>query len=237
MSMAIGVETYRSAVQDQQRDEMVVAHLPLVRHILGRLVASLPGGVDVESLESAGILGLVEASLQFDSTRGVPFKSFAYPRIRGAILDELRRNCPLPQHMLQAVAKVRSAAEVLEPPVTPELLAEHTGMTVDEVAACLEAIRLTRPCQWDESLERGLARRDGLGDPQAEVEHRESRELLAECVTRLPEQERLVLTLYYLEDLRLKEIGRVIGLSESRVSRILSKAELRLREYVQERSV
>ena len=235
--MATGAETYRSVSQSQQRDEIIVEHLPFVRHILGRLVASLPAGVDVENLESAGILGLVEASQQFDAARGVPFKSFAYPRIRGAIIDELRRNCPLPQHVLQASARVRNACERLEPPVTPEAIARETGLTLEEVSTCLEAIRLTRPGHWMESVQHSRAQVDTADqDPQILAERRESCEILSECITRLPEQERLVLTLYYLEDLRLKEIGRVLNLSESRISRILSRAEHRLREYIKVRS-
>jgi RNA polymerase sigma factor for flagellar operon FliA len=235
--MAIGAETYRSASQNQQRDEMIVEHLPFVRHILGKMVTGLPASVDVENLESAGILGLVEASQQFDASRGVSFKSFAYPRIRGAIIDELRRNCPLPQKVLQSVAKVRKASEHLEPPVTPEAIAQDTGLTLDEVSACLEAIRLTRPSRWEEAVQIGRARiESGDHDPRDAAERRESCEVLSECITRLPEQERLVLTLYYLEDLRLKEIGKVLGLSESRISRILSRAEHRLREYIKVRS-
>lgn len=235
--MALGTETYRSMLQSQQRDEMIVEHLPFVRHVLGRMVGSLPTGVDVENLEAAGVLGLVEASQQFDASRGVPFKSFAYRRIHGAIIDELRRNCPLPQHVLQGVAKVRRACELLEPPVTPEIIAQETGLSPDEVAVCLEAIRLTRPSHWEEaSSSRALRPEEADGDPRVEVEQRECRQVLAECITRLPDQERLVLTLYYLEDLRLKEIGRVLRLSESRVSRILSKAEHRLREFFRARS-
>src|SRR5438105_15672875 len=113
-----------------------MAHLALVRHVIGKLVAGLPRGVDVENLESAGTLGLVEAAQQFDPDRGVAFKSYAYKRIRGAILDELRRNCPLPQEMMERVALIRKAHRELPRPVTLEALAESTGFTLDEVAEC-----------------------------------------------------------------------------------------------------
>src|SRR5207253_2587988 len=101
---------------------MILSHLPLVRHVIGRLAAQLPPGTDVENLESAGTLGLVEAAGNFDPARGSDFGTYAYGRIRGAVLDELRRNCPLPQHMLERVARVRRAYEELRPPVTVDAL-------------------------------------------------------------------------------------------------------------------
>src|SRR5438132_1518967 len=100
--------------------------------------------MDVENLEAAGTLGLVEAANHFDPDRGVQFKTYAYTRIRGAVLDELRRNCPLPQPMLQRAAKVRQAYEELQQPVTLEALATATQLSADEVADCLAALRLTR---------------------------------------------------------------------------------------------
>src|SRR6185369_4427005 len=98
--------------------------LSLVRHILGRLAAKLPYGVDLENLEAAGTLGLVEAANRFEPERGIHFKTFAYTRIRGAIYDELRRNCPLPQELLERVAQVRQALQSLAPPIRVEALAQ-----------------------------------------------------------------------------------------------------------------
>ena len=230
-------QAYQQASECQQRDDLIVTHLDFVRHVFGKIVANLPDGVDVENLESAGILGLVEAAQQFDATRGVPFKTFAYPRIRGAIIDELRRNCPLPQQMLQAISRVRRAYESLEPPVTLEEIARKANMTVVKVEQCLEAVRLTRPGVWDDAQQPGhLRASDDDRRPETPVEMAESKEVLADCIEKLPEQERLVITLYHLEDLRLKEIGKVLGLSESRVSRILTKAEFRLGEQVKART-
>src|SRR5262245_61098490 len=104
---------------DQQvRDELIVSHLPLVKHVIGRLIGELPPGVDIENLESAGVLGLVEAAGRFDPTQNAQFKTFAFLRIRGAILDELRRASPLPQHMLERVSRIRKAYRTLPAPVT-----------------------------------------------------------------------------------------------------------------------
>jgi RNA polymerase sigma factor for flagellar operon FliA len=235
--MGTAEQTYRSVSRELMRDELIVRHLGFVRHILGRMVVTLPDSVDTENLESAGILGLVEAAQQFDSSRGVPFRTFAFPRIRGAIIDELRRNCPLPQQMLQAISHVRRACETLEPPVTPEAIAAATGLTPQQVDQCLAAIRLTRFGAWDEASQAAHVRRSSEGElPESGVERDESKEVLAECIQQLPEQERIVVTMYHLEELRLKEIGLVLGLSESRISRILAKAEFRLKEQVRART-
>lgn len=221
---------YKEQATTQRRNELVVENLEFVRHILGRLVANLPASVDMENLEAAGVLGLVEAAQQFDDSRGVPFKGYAYNRIRGAILDELRRNCPIPQQMLQQIAVVRKAMENLDPPVTIEMVATETGMTQELVASCMSAMRLTRPQSWDETSfgQQVAGDRKGI-DPQQVADDRELQSVLADCIELLPKQERIAVTLYYMEDLRLKEIGKVLGLSESRISRILSSAQDRLK--------
>jgi RNA polymerase sigma factor for flagellar operon FliA len=229
---------YQQVAAQSRRDELILGHLSLVRHAMGRLLAELPPGVDVENLEAAGTLGLVEAANNFDPARGVEFKAYAYHRVRGAMLDELRRNCPLPQDMLQRVAKVRKAHDALPPPVTPQTLSDATGLSYDEVLDCLAAIRMTRMMSWDNS---GKALTPRLDDPHeqpdAVLERSEQRRLLTEAIESLPERERLVVTLYYMEDLRLKEIGQVLKLSESRVSRLLNAALFQLGEHLRAREV
>jgi RNA polymerase sigma factor for flagellar operon FliA len=193
--------------------------------------------VDVENLASAGTLGLVEAANQFDFDRGNQFKTYAYPRIRGAMLDELRRNCPLPQHVLERVAKVRKAYQDLPAPVTVEMLTVATGLTADEVADCLAATRMTRMLSFDGSGEQVATRLDERQEaPEARLERAEERQRLADAIESLPERERMTVVLYYLEDLRLKEIGQVLGLSESRVSRLLNAALFHLGETLRVRS-
>ena len=220
---------YRDVFNEEKRQALVVEHLPFVRHILGRLVGRLPTHVDVDNLESAGVLGLVEASHQFDPEAGVAFKTFAYRRVWGAIIDELRRNSPLPQKLMSQISLVRKAQDNLEPPVTVERLAEESGLTIDQVESCLVALRLSNPSPLsDQAL-------SILQDPSSNsvsygLELDEAKQAVADCIEKLPEQQRLVLTLYYKEDLRLKEIGRVLNLSESRISRILAKAEMAIRE-------
>ena len=234
--MSAGVKTYTRIAAQGRRDELILEHLPLVRHILGKLAAQLPPGVDVENLESAGVLGLVEAANNFDPERGNQFSTFAFLRVRGAILDELRRNCPLPQQMLERVALVRKAHKELPPPVTVPALAAATGLSDDEVADCLAAIRMTRMVSLEGRAEMVGTRLDDRAErPDVLAERAELGRLLADALAALPERERLIVTLYYKEDLRLKEIGQVLKLSESRVSRLLNAALFDIGEYIRAR--
>ena len=222
---------YQSESQRCERDALILEHLECVRHLLSRMIVDLPAHVDRENLESAGTLGLVEAAQQYDPRRGVPFPAFAIPRIRGAILDELRRNSPLPQRVLKLVATVRRATQTLEPPVTPERIAATTGLTPDEVDEALEAMRIRNIQSWNDNP--GII--GGLQDARSEapedgIASEDLRRAMADALESLPQQERLVLTLYYHEGLRLREIGEVLDLSESRISRLLARATFRLRQ-------
>ncbi|MFO0966561.1 MAG: sigma factor [Gemmataceae bacterium] len=147
--MASPVQAYQAASARQQRDDLILRHTRLVRHTVGRLIAQLPPGVDVENLEAAGTLGLVEAATKFDPSRGVKFETFATYRIRGAVYDELRRNSLLPQHLLDRVSLIQEAYQTLPAPVTLEALATHTGMTEEEVTDCLAALRMSRMVSWE----------------------------------------------------------------------------------------
>ncbi len=222
---------YQRQAERQRRDELILAHLPLVKHVIGRLVTGLASGIDVENLESAGVLGLVEAAAKFDPTRNAQFKTFAYIRVRGAILDELRRNSPLPQHVSERVTLVRKAYRTLPQPVTVEALAAATGLTVDEVSDTLAAERFAKTVSWDQAAEASGTEPAALFDaPDADLERAESLDQLTRAIEALPPQERTAVTLYYKEDLRLREIGEVMGLSVSRISRLLSKATFELGE-------
>lgn len=227
------VHEYSVTASQSARDELILNHLWLVRHLVGKLAARLPPGVDVDNLESAGLLGLVEAAQRFDVSRGVDFKAFAALRIRGEIIDEARRNSPLPQELLQHVRLVSKAQEQLTPPITIEALSSATSLTMDQVLDALTAIPLTQVTSLDPTSD-DLSRI--MPDASAtEMERDEERKLLADAIASLPERERLIVTLYYKEDLRLKEIGEMLGLSESRISRLLTAAQFQLREYVLER--
>lgn len=213
-------------------DDLILGHLGYVKHILNRLLAQLPPRIDVDNLESAGVVGLIEAARQFDSGRDVEFRTFSYQRIRGAILDELRRNCPLSQQMLQKIALIRRTREQLDSTATVEQLADKTGMPVDHVSECLAAARLTRPESWNDSVHGESFSVVHSTDPS---EQQELREVLADGIETLPDTMRVAITLHYLEGLKLREVGAVLGLSESRVCRIVNGARDRLKDYVRYR--
>jgi RNA polymerase sigma factor for flagellar operon FliA len=229
--MDAAVHTYQKIARRHERDGLIEQHVKLVKHLLGRMLRGLPDHVDRENLESAGMLGLVEAAHQFDPARGTTFASFATTRIRGAIIDELRRNCPLPQSMQRQWRTVREAYARLTDAPTPEALAAESGLTVEEVEACLEAVRLTRSETWHDDLGEQLTTKsdDAI---ERQLEYEEKVRIVADLIERLPTQMRIVVTLYYRDGLRLKEIGEVLKLSESRISRILTRAELLMRERV-----
>jgi RNA polymerase sigma factor for flagellar operon FliA len=231
--MSVAQNAYKAQAVSVQRDQLIMEHLEFVRHILGRLISQLPPDVDQENLESAGILGLVEAAQHYDPQRGASFKTFAYTRIRGAILDELRRNSPLPQKVIQNITKIRRVSEARQGPISPEDLSQATELSLEEIEIALDAMRLSKFQRWEDpaNMPNGVLDRR-TRRPEAQIAENEMRSALIEAILKLPEKERRVLTLYYMEDLRLKEIGTVLSLSESRISRILSKAQFRLKQLL-----
>lgn len=232
--MNSATRAYKQASVDQLREQLILDNLVYVRKILSTLTVGLPPNYDKENLEQAGIVGLVETARTFDPSRGVAFRTYCYPRIRGAIVDEMRKNSPVPQQMLAYIGQVKSAYERLDSPVTPEMLARETGLDIEKIHQVLEAMRFTKPQKWNDlfcNVHSGW--RSGEESPDHELETSELKTLVASCIERLPERERLVLTLYFVEDLTLLEIGKVIGISESRASRNLASAKFRLKELVQ----
>jgi RNA polymerase sigma factor for flagellar operon FliA len=214
---------------------LILSHLRLLRQAVGKLLAHLPAVADVENLEAAGILGLVEAAGKFRPELGIRFGTYAYPRVRGAVLDELRRNHSLPQNVFVRLARLRKACETLSCGSTVEALSRAAGLSPAEVLDSLAAMRLLSMS----SLEgRGTSREvtDRRQDrPDRRAEQAEQNRLVVETLAALPERERRAVTLYYLEDLRLRQVGDVLGLSESRVSRLLHGALFRMAEFIRER--
>lgn len=234
--MSVSTSAYRTIGAAREREELILSHLPLVQHIVGRMTMHLPPGVDRDNLRSAGVLGLVEAAGKFDPVRGIKFETFASWRIRGAVLDELRRNCPVPQQLLEKAALVRKARREISEPDDLDRLAETTGLSTDDVADALAALRLTRWLSWETLVEGDPGRCAVDPGPSERAELEDQKRLLAEGITTLPEKQRLVVTLYYMENLRLREIAEVLHLSESRVSRLLQRSLLALEKHLRARN-
>ncbi|MEO1615030.1 MAG: sigma-70 family RNA polymerase sigma factor [Planctomycetota bacterium] len=214
-------------------DRLVMQHLDYVGRILSTMTFYVTDPHERESLHSAGVLGLVQAAAKFDDSQGVPFRTFAYPRIRGAIVDELREQCPVSPKLMKKIGRVKRLCETLEPPLSPEVLAERLEMTLDEVVQCLEAMRFIKPDNWNDLsdvIDEAWGTR--TDSPSELVERDELVSMLAHLITELPDRERLIMTLYYDEELNLAEIGAAMGFSESRASRLLASARFRLSEAI-----
>lgn len=223
--MDSAAEVYRATAHQVARDDLIVEHLPLVKQVLGRTLAALPNSADKENLEAAGTLGLVEAAWKYDPSRNVKFSTFARKRIYGAVMDELRRNCPLPQTVLERWGRVRAVLERNNGVIAISEIADQLGITEEEVEDCIVAIRLTQPESWTEA--------SGLSANFDQLERAEEAALLADCIMMLSERDRAIVTMYYHDRMFLREIGNTLGLSESRVSRLLATAEIRLQKLVQ----
>jgi RNA polymerase sigma factor for flagellar operon FliA len=213
-------------------------HAPLVRRIAYHLMGRLPSSVDVSDLIQSGMIGLLEAAKNFATDRGASFETYAGIRIRGAMLDELRRTDWTPRSVHR---KAREVAEVIRQ-IETETGAEASdaevirrlGISADEYhqvladAACVRLLSLTAADDGEESSVMDVADEATL-EPSQGIERDGMREALSEAIGKLPEREQLVMSLYYEQELNLKEIGVVLGVSESRVCQIHGQAVLRLR--------
>ncbi|MDX2380546.1 MAG: FliA/WhiG family RNA polymerase sigma factor [Acidimicrobiia bacterium] len=219
------------------RDHLIVHYSPLVKFVAGRVGAGLPSSVDPGDLVSNGVFGLIDAIERFDTERGVKFETFAVPRIRGAIYDGLRQLDWVPRSVRTRAKQVERAMAGLEhrlgrAPTDDELAdALHIGRA--ELANWLKSISSTTIGPLDRAIAAGIepVEADGPGSnsPVARVEDRELSEAMHVEIRKLPEREKLVLSLYYDEGLTLEEIGVVLGVTKSRVSQIHTKAVLHLR--------
>jgi len=227
------------------RDQLVVDYLPLVRHVVSRIATRLPSHVDTDELFQVGSVGLVHASRCFDESRGVTFKTYAFALIRGAVLDELRRLDAVPRSTREKIRAMDQAYARLNhllgrAPSISEV-GQEMGTSEDGVRELQRISRTIALLSLDETQQPGesLLVRDILAcpntpDPCDRAAHTEMVEQLADLISRLPAVDRRVVTLYYREGLLLREIGDLLGVTESRVSQIHSRALVRLREIVEQ---
>lgn len=226
------------------RDRLIVAYSPLVKYVAGRLSSGLPQTVDTADLVSYGIFGLIDAIDKFDPDRGIKFETYAIARIKGAIIDELRAMDWVPRSVRARAREFEAAYIALENrlkhvPSDAEI-AEEMGITLRELQAILTRLSYTSVISFEDIWSPGADhedRTDPLGaiaddraeDPVSLFETWELKQILAAAIERLPEREKSVIALYYYEGLTLKEVGAVLGVTESRVSQMHTKAVLRLR--------
>ncbi|MCX7885344.1 MAG: FliA/WhiG family RNA polymerase sigma factor [Caloramator sp.] len=226
-----------------EREEMILKYIPYVKYIASRLVTGKPPGVEYEDLISFGILGLIDAIEKFDPSKGLKFETYATLRIRGSIIDELRKISWIPKSAFSKLNTLNKAREELEFKLnrepTDEEISNFTGMMIQEIKSIESYVNYISVISLDDILfksdEEDIKLKSFIKDntsPQPEkfIEDKEKIKVLREAVEMLSEKDKLILQLYYFEKLTLKEIGRILNISESRVSQLHSRAIIRLRE-------
>jgi RNA polymerase sigma factor for flagellar operon FliA len=233
--------SYKADANQADRDQLIVFYSPLVKYVAGRVAAGLPQNVDQADLVSYGMFGLIDAIAKFDPERGFKFETYAISRIKGAVLDELRSIDWVPRSVRAKAKSVERAMSKLETKhhraPTDEEIAEELDLTMGQLTTLYNQISSLGMVALDEMLSFGGGESMTLGDtladrrdgPGGQYERIELRQMLADAINRMGEREKIVLTLYYYESLTLAEIGNVLGVTESRVCQIHTKAVLHLR--------
>lgn len=234
--------TGTDACQSADREQLILEHIPLVRYLVGRMSAKLPQHLDQQDLTSSAMIGLINAADRFDPSRGVLFKTFAEQHIRGTILDELRSYDVLSRSMRDKYKRLERELHGLEHRLgrhpTSEEVASALEITLDDYFVLLDDVHVFTFISLDDSWEGDdgspLCLADVLCEteaknPQQQVMAKQLAEALGGAIDTLPEKECLAVKLYYNEDLNLKEIGEMLGLTESRISQLISQAMVRLR--------
>ncbi len=237
------MNTYSSlaASSNYSSEDLVTEHVELVNRIAHHLAARLPATVDVNDLIQSGMVGLLEAASNFDASRGASFETYAGIRIRGAMLDDIRKHDWTPRSVHHKYRRITEAINSIEGDTgraaTAEEVAKRVGISIDEYHKILADSASSRLFSFEETLEEPtLQRRPPSSDkprPDEDVYQAQICGQLAESIEQLPERERLVLSLYYERELNMKEIGAVINVTESRVCQIHGQAVMRLRAAAQ----
>ncbi len=238
-------DDYKKTRARELRDKLIIQYAPLVKYVAGRVGVGLPRNVEQSDLVSFGVFGLIDAIEKFDPERGYKFETYAIARIKGAILDELRSIDWVPRSVRSKARNLERAMLKLESEYhrapTDREIAEEMEVTEKQLHTTLSQISFVGVAALDEMLSGGdrgesVTLGDTVADthdgPMGVYEVEEMRQILAESINRMPEREKIVLTLYYYEGLTLAEIGRVLGVTESRVCQIHTKAVLQLRSRI-----
>ena len=225
--------------QTQNRDEeLILAHLGMVKRVAVHLKARIPPFMEVDELVQVGMIGLIEAARAFDPTKGVAFESYAHSRVRGAMIDEVRRLSFLPRSAVAFNKSHNSANQALATELgrapTQAELAEFMGRELESFEKDRGSARQFETYSMEVVSEEVMnIREQESRQPDALVEESQMMNALTEAIDGLPERDKLVISLYYVEELNLREIGEVLGVSESRVSQILSANVKKLRTQLQ----
>jgi len=235
--------TEQIEISAENTEQIIIEYSPMIKYVANRIAMRLPPHVEVDDLISVGVLGLLDAIEKYDPGRGAKFKTYAEFRVRGSILDELRSLDWVPRSVRQKASQMDAVTQRLQGqfgrPPEDEEIAEELGLGMDEFFTAMNDTR-SMPILSLEDLginkETGEQQNlldcligDSEADPQTQIRLDELKRIIAQGIDTLPEKERLMISLYYYEELTMKEIGEVLGITESRVSQIHSKAVFRLR--------
>lgn len=235
--------------QFDEREEMILKYIPYVKYIASRLIIGIPPGVEFDDLVSFGIIGLIDAIEKFDPTKGIKFETYATLRIKGAIIDELRKISWMPKSAFAKLTQLNLARENLEAKFnrepTEKELADYIGVSVNDIRTTESYINYLSVISLedifyksdDEDIQfKNMIENENSPQPDKIFEEEEMLNTLKKALNMLPEKDKLVLQLYYYEKLTLKEIGKILEITESRVSQLHSRAIIRLRENMKKLS-
>lgn len=247
MSSSLGkklknLKDYRSTVDPKVKDEIVIEYAPLIRYIAQKIAARLPSNIELDDLISCGVIGLMDAIEKFDPTRDNKFKTYAEFRIRGSILDELRAQDWVPRSIREKAKLLERTYKKLESSLgraaTDEEMCKALDISQDQFHSLLNQAKSVSLLNIDDSssfnrgdkkLLSGIVQEGQLNNPFYAVSYKNMQDKIKEGIKALPEKQRLVLSLYYFEDLNLKDIGQVLDVTESRVSQLHTQAITKLR--------
>jgi RNA polymerase sigma factor FliA len=240
---------YKTSGDPHARERLVVAYSPLVKYVAGRMASGLPAHVEESDLISYGLVGLISAIERFELEREIKFETYAITRIKGSIIDELRSLDWVPRSVRSRARDIEKANQRLENQLqrapTDDEMATELHMTVEEFQEALLQISNSTVAALDELWSVGDSSGDQVSlldtltdesapDPATVMDQTDLKDRVADAIARLPEREKLVVALYYYENLTLREIGEVLGVTESRISQLHTKAVLRLRSRLLE---